>query len=629
MSKKEKWDWQTELVLRKPSNEEQFNANIDTSDFQISGLTIQSKILNVMGLCSKVYRSKYTTVQYSTKKAIGRYTSVFNKTFSYFEKTTPVTELYKCESLTNTAMNERFGVNVRSILMTANNWNEILKQEVLLPQVVAIVKGRYEEEGCGEDYEPSEELVRDCKLTYIHLYDFLEEQKKSGITLKKFVNRSTVYDSFFSLINDDFFKNVRSEIMDFDGNIGQLSRFIDKFLKKQDRGSVRGYSRGVMEEEVLEAQKKIASILTEEGMCFNFEGFKYYLAMYNPDVVENLETEFGLCLDEETSISTFEDLALWFYNPERMHEIRESLGVKVRARSKGEARQGVKWVIKSFNYDAKIKNLTDKIGDFNEEDATQRVKDLKYRMEQREKENNEAKLARHHASVKYRMAKKSKDPVLIERCKKEYEEMVLAATTTSKSLTATKKAYNKAKNDVDKKISAVEKVREYRERYGKLISSMRENASNEEKTLVDDMEKSVKFKVLEEDTIPYSTWTFKAYVINEDVIRVVTEELENGFSGIKGRDGTTSVVNVTSYAYLDNNKNAISEFFVDYPKGNKLFKAFEKNPNLSNVLINGISNMVKQKLGYYVDFAPEEAKWNVDMEKTLEGGNSPFDAWDF
>lgn len=625
-----KWDYRTDWVVRKPSNEEQFIANIDTSDYQISGLTIQSKILYVLGLCSKVYRSKYTTVQYSTKKAVGRYTSVFNKTFALFEKNDDAKKLYEMKQYTNTAMEKKFNINVRTLLMNCSTWNEILKQEVLLPLVVAVCKGRSSE--CtleGEDYEPSEELVRECKLTYIKLHDFFEEQKQSGITLKRFVTRSLILDSYFSLVEDAFFVKIHDELTDFNGTIGKLARLVDKFLAKQDKGSVRGYSRTVLEEEVLENQKKVANILEEEGMKFDYDGFKFYLNMYKPEVVQSLEDEFGLVLDEETTITSFEELAKWFYEPERMHNIRESLGVKVRARSKGDTRQGVKWQIKSFNFDAKIKSLNDRIGDFNEEEATQRVKDLKLKVEQREKENEEAKLARHHASIRYRASKKSKDPELIEKCKKEYDEMCQSATTISKLLTASKRAYIKARDEVKKKVSALEKVREYREKYGMVISTMKKNAGNEDKDLVKNMEQNMKLQVIENDTIPYSTWTFKAYAINEDVIRVVTDELESAFSVIKEKNGQDSCINVYSHAYLDAEKNAVSEFFVDYPKGNKLYKAFEKNPNLSNTFIEGIANEVREKLGYYVDFAPEEARWNVDMQKTLEGGESPFDAWDF
>lgn len=624
------WNYASNFVIRKPSNEEQFNANIDTSDYQISGLTIQSKILNTLGLCPKIYRSKFTTVQYSNKRTISRFVGVVGKALGLFTSTEPASVVISCRGETTTALTERFGINLRSLLSCpgADTWDKVMKQDYLLPLIVAIVKGNHDERKGGDDYEPSEELVRECKEKYVDVFEYLKTRQETGMSLKKFILRMCVLDGLFTLLEDDIFNPVRQEIMDFEGTVGELKTFVSNFLTSSCKSTERGYSRTVLEEETLKAQEKINRDLERDNLKFNFEGFKYWLNMYRPEVVQSLKDEFDLSLEEHPEIQSFEDLAKWFYEPDRMHAIRESLGVKVRARTKGDARQGVRYVINAFNYGSKIKTLNSTIGDFNEADASQRLKDLKARLEQRFNENEEAKKARHEAIIQLHEAKKSKDKALIAAKKKEYEEIVHAATVTSKLLTATKKAFKKAEADLEKKKTAIEQVREYREKYGQLIDRMKKTTNDEDRDLVYEMEQRMRLHIIEADTIPYSTWTFKAYCINEDVIRLVTEELERAFSNVKGRNGEPSYINVTSYAYLDEEKNAVSEFHIDYPTGNKLYKAFSKNPNLSKVLIEGIDKLVHDKLGYYVDFGIDEARWNVDMNETLWDGGDPLDSWD-
>ena len=56
------------VIIRKPTDDEQREAKIITSDYAISSITIHSSILKTLGLVDKVYRSKECIVKYSNKK---------------------------------------------------------------------------------------------------------------------------------------------------------------------------------------------------------------------------------------------------------------------------------------------------------------------------------------------------------------------------------------------------------------------------------------------------------------------------------------------------------------------------------------------------------------------------------
>jgi hypothetical protein len=59
-----------EVIIRKPTDDEQRMAKIATSDYLISALTIHSSVLNTLGFIDKVYRSKQTIVNHSNKNEI-------------------------------------------------------------------------------------------------------------------------------------------------------------------------------------------------------------------------------------------------------------------------------------------------------------------------------------------------------------------------------------------------------------------------------------------------------------------------------------------------------------------------------------------------------------------------------
>lgn len=60
------------LIIRKPTDDEQRFGKIVTSDYLISAVTIHSSVLKTLGWLSKVYRSKKTTIVKSNKAEINK-----------------------------------------------------------------------------------------------------------------------------------------------------------------------------------------------------------------------------------------------------------------------------------------------------------------------------------------------------------------------------------------------------------------------------------------------------------------------------------------------------------------------------------------------------------------------------
>ena len=74
------------VIIRKPTDDEQRNGKIITSDYLISALTIHSSVLKTLGFIDKVYRSKQSIVVPSNKKLLMKYSKNLNylmRTFGY------------------------------------------------------------------------------------------------------------------------------------------------------------------------------------------------------------------------------------------------------------------------------------------------------------------------------------------------------------------------------------------------------------------------------------------------------------------------------------------------------------------------------------------------------------------
>lgn len=627
------FDYKNDYIITKPTRDEQIAAHIDTSDFMISGLTIQSDILHTFGFCSKVYRSKVTVVQKSTKRMISKYLRIINNLLTLYKEDDPASKVFGDLSINTSALSDLYHIDFSAIFgCGATSWDNLSKMEVLLPVIAQETRAKYAKpprfkynfdkddvEEIEDNYEPSAVEVQECKELYAKLQNWIAEQKKTGISYRKFAKRCNTMESVLVMLSEPDLADIKDDILSFKGTVGELKKFLDSYLNSQSKGTVRGHSQTIMEMECLEKQKEVAAELERNGLCFNFEGFRYYLENYTPYVIDDVLAKYNLDL---YTIHSFEELRAYLYEPKRMHAIRSALGVKVRSRSRGHERKGGKWMVKSYNYEKRIEKLQNTVGEFNENDSSQRIKDLKTRLEKRKVDNEEAKKARKHAHQKYIIAQRSNNKEEINAAKREYDEMVKAANDLSKLLYASKQSLKKAKAEHKRKKTALDKIRQYREKHMEVIERVKDVVGND--SIIEKMESSFTNDIINEDSIPYSTWYFKVYGINEDVMRLITTELEHAFSSIKDSNDSRflNYINVSSHAFLDENKNAISEFFIDYPKNGKLYKAFAKNPKFARAMMETISQTIHTRLGYYVDFDFEHSQTNVDMEKTLVGNNN-------
>lgn len=636
----ETFDYECDFILRKPTNEEQLVARIDTSDYQISGLTIQSSILFNFGFCSRTYRSKTATVQKSNRKKASRYRQILQKLLSYYKSDDPVEKLYNDMGETVTNLDEKYGVDLESLFHEIATWREAARQDILLPQVAREVKSRYakpprirfnfEEDSVEEEpvqYEPSEREVAECKELYKTMLAFVAERSKGGLSLRKWMKKAILMDSFISIMDDTLLSPVRDEILSWEGTIGELEKFMLGFLDREARQTVRAHARTVMESECRERQREVAEILFRDNIPFDFDGFKYYMENYASTTCNSLRETYGLEFD---TLYSFEDMARFFYEPERMHRIRRDLKVKVRARSKCGERMGNKWAVKSFNYEGRIQKLKEFVGDYDEAESGRRIAELAKRVAEREAENEEAKRVRKLAKQRYDAAvERSAPPGEVESRRREYEEVVQAAVGVSKSLSSARAALKNAREDAERKGSAIERIREYREKYALVLEAAREASMSSDAVGLEHLEREFRLKAAAGDNIPYSTWSFKMDGMREEAIRAVVGELERGFCGDCGEENP-NYVNVTAHAYLDRTGREFSEFFVDYPKNGKVYKAFAGNRKLSETLIGALSRTVGEKLGYTVKFDCEGASVNEDLETSLAGpdGTVSGDAWD-
>lgn len=630
------FNYETDYIIGRPTRDEQMAARIDTSDFMISGLTIQSDILFTFGFCSRVYRTKVATIQPSTKRKVSKYKSIIKKLLKFYPAEAHASVLMSERGETVSALSNEFGIDFQSVFACgANSWSDAYKLEVLMPVVAQETRSKYAKpqkfrynfttddvEEIVDDYEPTQVEVDECKRIFLALQQWIQSNSFNQLSFKQYGLKRAAMESFNLILQETIFDDIREDLESFDGTIAKLGNTLDSYLTARSKSSVTGYAQTVMENECMAKQKEVAAILNSEGMAFDFDGFKYYLEMYTPAVIDNILQKYDLVLD---TINSFAELREYLYAPEMMHRIRASLGVKLRPRSKNGERKSGKWMLKSYNYDERIKKLQESIGSFNEAESNQRIEDLKLKLERRMRENDEAKSARRAAKSRYDAAKRSKKQDLIETTKREYEDVVAAAVEISKSLSATKASFTKALSEFKKKKSAVEKIKEYREKYAGVLSQVKDIVG-EKSVAIDKMEMMLNASQVQEDAIPYATWAFRCYGIDESVIRLITNELESSLSIIKDASGN-NYINVSSHAYLDEQKNAITEFFVDYPKASKLFKAFERNKKFANAMIDAISDIIFQKLNQTVDFDCKNICVNKDMTDTLGGNDSPFDSW--
>ena len=117
-----------------------------------------------------------------------------------------------------------------------------------------------------------------------------------------------------------------------------------------------------------------------------------------PSTLDEIESEWGIRIEDYSG--SWSDLCDYLYSPKVISKIRNSLGVEVRSRTKGEVRKGSEFNDKKL-YEATITKYEQRLGCsmeyFNESIEKQKIENLKDELAKLDVQYSEAKLAVSHA----------------------------------------------------------------------------------------------------------------------------------------------------------------------------------------------------------------------------------------
>lgn len=317
-------------VLRRPTNAEQAAAQIETSDYQISGLTICSSILTTLGLCPRVYRTKRMAVKFSNVVRMKRCKGLFSRMFASLPGEGTVADLREALTCGGAALAERLGFDVVKLLSRFETWQDALAADPGT-ELAAMATASKPSGLSNSDLERIE--VQSGLLA-----EWLAGAAASGTTLKRFLVRAAVVDAFKSTLegNDDF----AGFDIDAHPDGEPLEKFKADLLAYADSAThttERVYTWRLLNSEAHARQEAIKAKLGVTGKLTLADAVRYWEER-EPFVLSDCKELYGIDLH---GVEDWEHLARLLYEPARMRAIRESLHVKVKPRSpKGEEQDG-------------------------------------------------------------------------------------------------------------------------------------------------------------------------------------------------------------------------------------------------------------------------------------------------
>lgn len=372
-------------------------------------------------------------------------------------------------------------------------------------------------------------------------------------------------------------------------NMKTLLPLLLEYLSKIETKGKIGQTQAFLWEKAWNVQQKIEK---ELGKNFTPKMYALYVEPYRLNMMNH---EWHLNL--ETYDGSWEDLCNYLYSPTMIAEIRNKVGVNIRARDKGTTRKGIESVDKK-KFVKIIENKKRLLGkDFSISAHEEKIKMVKKNMEIKKNLYDEGKWLLDHA---------------IANNDEKVEELTNAVEVLRNKYNYAKKQYERACTSLTKKKEALDIIREYEQKLGILNEMMEETRSGEELSILEQEETIQAIRnQKKEKQIPYYTWRFVCDKVTDSVAAQIEQALEDNLnkgSGINGEDG---YINVTSFP-MERSR----EFFVDYPKNSNLFRAFRKKGiELSNVLIEGVARHLKTSFVH----CKGETFINSPMEKTMGG----------
>ena len=275
------------VIIRKPTDDEQRNGKIITSDYLISALTIHSSVLETLGFCDKVYRSKQSIVKSSNKKEITRYSrnlSFLKRTFG--AKKSPY-DLYKFyEEIKN---NKKFIDSISNQEYT--NWKQI----------------------------GGKKTIPNFAKKYNSISSFLRT-----------VNAVETFYEMFEINGMELMTSHKQSKETLDVLIPHLAATLEKCV----RPSVYKHSQTIVWEMAKKKQNEV-----ERELGKNFSPKKYAEFYLTPD--DLMKINYLWDIDLLNYGGTWDELSDYLYSPNVISKIRNNLNVKVRSRSSLDARKGV------------------------------------------------------------------------------------------------------------------------------------------------------------------------------------------------------------------------------------------------------------------------------------------------
>lgn len=329
------------LIVRKPTDDEQRYGKIVTSDYMISAVTIHSSVLKTLGWVSKVYRAKKSTIVPSNKAEITKAL-----------KTITVLSKPKCKTFAHL-----FG-----ILKEAENHPHFMDE--------MSNKGHLKWTDVN------------CEIP-----NFVIENKfKYPNALVRTVSRIKELKNYFE---NGVLEGLSDYQYDDTNKITSLLPSIHEYLDKIATNGVRGHTQTFLNNTVQKNYKKYANMLGDD---FTPSDFANTLSSERLTIISD-----AWHINLKEFVGTWEDLCKYLYSPSMIAEIRNEIGVNVRSRSKDECRKGIETSdMKKFT--RIIENKKAIIGNnFNIDEEKRKIEEAKKNVKLKEVQLEEARWCLNHA----------------------------------------------------------------------------------------------------------------------------------------------------------------------------------------------------------------------------------------
>ena len=604
------WLEETDVMIRRPSDDEQRTANVKTSDYQISSITIQSSILHALGLLDKVYRSKSSTVSLSTSNRIKKYRSIVDKLFFNLKFIKSSEEFFifinDIENIIKTTK-----IELKFFLKSQKKWENVLDKDHILPIIVPFVK----ENPDSIDY--TEEEVVKCKEYYNIIFSHFNNQSKYFDNPSLYFNILTLITSFRSIFNDEMMEDYTEDIENFKGDISSFKDFIHSILKSKDRGSIKKHTQTIINETCVERQKEILDIIIKEGIGdkLNLFTFIQYLNNHKPHIFDKFKEECGLDIRD---FSSFNELCDELYKPQNIIKIRNGLGVHVRARCTGDLRKGAELIIEQKRYNNKRENAKRRLGceisNYNYENDVYLLEQKSKLYKELEEKNENYKNLLSTLKNKIILAKEQENKIEASLLRNEYKKLDALYKDCHKDYKTVKKEYKKLYQEIQSKKRAYDTIKHYERLELEMFDNMKQSRHNDDFYEISLLEQRTRNNFIIEDKIPYFTWQFICYDMTLESAKLLCEMLEKHLNEGSGICGELGYINAAAYMVGFHLGRPLTHFFIDYPKSAAIYKAFKKKKNLSEILLKGFSDC----MNIPIICVKDETKFNVPMEITLK-----------